>query len=48
MSDGTLGYLLESATYQDLQDPSTRESYYRSMRLGFDGWTFNFRLNFYF
>jgi len=47
MSDGTLGYLLESATYQDLQDPSTRESYYRSMRLGFDGWTFNFRLNFY-
>ena len=48
MTDGSLGYLLESATYQDLQDPSTRENYYRSMRLGFDGWTVNFRLNFYF
>ena len=48
MSDGTLGYLLESATDQDLKDPNTRESYYRSMKLRFDGWRVNFRLNFYF
>ena len=48
MSDGTLGYLLPSATADDVEDADTREQFYRRMNLKFDGWRFMFRVNLYF
>jgi len=48
MADGTLGYLLNSATPDDLEDPATRENFYRSIRLRFDGWRALLRFTVYF
>jgi len=48
MADGTLGYLVSTATPDQLEDPATRESYYRPIRLRFDGWRVLLRLNLYF
>lgn len=48
MADGTLGYLVSTATPDDLESAETRESFYRSIRLRFDSWRVLLRLNLYF
>ncbi len=48
MTDGTLGYLSSTATPNDLEAASTRENFYRPVRLRFDGWRVLLRLNLYF
>ena len=48
MSDGNLGYLVSTATADDLADPENRENFYRHVRLRFDGWRMLLRLNIYF
>ncbi len=48
MSDGTLGYLISTATPDDLADPATRENFYRSVRLSFDSWRVLLRVSVYF
>lgn len=48
MPDGTLGFLSPGATPDDLADPATRDDFYTPIRLGFDGWRVQFRVNFYF
>ena len=48
MSDGTLGYMVSGTTAQDVIDPNTRENYYRTLKLGFDGWRLGFRITLYY
>lgn len=48
LSDGSLGYLIPSSTVDDLDNPDTREQFYRPMDLSFDGWRVLFRINLYF
>lgn len=48
MTDGSLGYLLPNASADDLEDPTTRENFYRTIRLGFDSWRLLLRVNVYF
>ncbi len=48
MSDGRLGYLVEDASTDDVDDPDTREDFYRSIRLNLDGWRLLFRVNLYY
>ncbi len=48
MSDGRLGYLVEDATADDVEDPDTREDFYRTIRLSLDGWRLLFRVNLYY
>ena len=48
MSNGTLGYMIPGTTASDVQDPTTREKYYRPLRLGFDGWRVGFRVTLYY
>ena len=48
LPDGTLGYLKPGTTPADVKNPATRDSFYEPVVLGFDGWRFMFRVNFYY
>ncbi len=48
LSDGRLGYLRSGVTPKDLEDPATRESHYKKIKLNFDGWRVLFRVSLYY
>ncbi len=48
MPDGSLGFLNPGTVVDDLEDPSTRDSFYTPIRLGFDGWRVGVRMSIYF